>query len=116
MVKANASAPPELCYSVVADVHLRPSMLSVCVSKTAEVEAVVLRAARFPGSLQNLFAMSVLSNWELHLLRSHKSAFETFSFLLYRKEAGKHCGDGAESQFPVCQSWYEPGIALQGKK
>lgn len=96
--------------------HLRPSKLAACVSKKAEVEDIVWRTARFPGSLQNLSAMSVLSNWELHLLRSDKTVFETFSFFFYSKEAGKYRGEGAESQFPVCQSWYESRTALQGKK
>lgn len=76
----------------------------------------MLRTFPFPGSLQNLFAMSVLGNRELCLLRSDKSVVETFSFFFYSKEGGKHCGDGAESQFPVCQSWYESRTALRGKK
>ena len=91
-------------------------MLAVCVSKKAEVEDIVLRTACFPGSLQNPFAMSILTNWELYLLKSDKSVFETFSVVFYSKEAGKYCSDRAKSQFPVCQSWYESRTALQGKK
>lgn len=58
-------------FSVTANGHLGP--------KTAETGEVLLRTAAFPGSFQNLFATPTLSNWELYLLRSHRSGFETFS-------------------------------------